>query len=59
MRNNIVLKTTWIRLIICVIVIFNTKFLLGQKGVFVNDSLQILFYNVENLFDISDDAHNQ
>lgn len=42
-------------LIICVIMLLSSRLIEGQNLGFKKDSIQILFYNVENLFDVSDD----
>lgn len=41
-------------LILSVIMLLSNKLLVGQEKELKNDSIQILFYNVENLFDVTD-----
>ncbi len=41
-------------LIFCILSFSNFNILFGQTNNLLNDSLQIVFYNVENLFDIKD-----
>lgn len=49
------LKAQRIMLILCSILFLGNKLLVGQNTVMINNSIQILFYNVENLFDITND----